>query len=116
MTTFDDKNGNPINVNEMRCIWVSDEDTKMMFLFSGKTVVSAFHPNSRGGFTFLEDIEMSDGNIPLNERMLPAACAFYFTGVRDEEPDEQTKYMLDRLESKWNDDDEMETGTHGYTK
>ena len=95
MTTFDDKNGNPISVNEMRCIYVTDDDTAMMFLFDGIQTVRAFHPNSRNGFTHLEDIDMADGNIPLNERMLPAACAFYFTGTRDEE---------------W------ETGTNGFTR
>ena len=95
MTTFDDKNGNPISVNEMRCIYVTDDDTAMMFLFDGIQTVRAFHPNSRSGFTFLETIDMADGNIPLNERMLPAACAFYFTGTRDEE---------------W------ETGTNGFTR
>lgn len=85
MTTFDDKDGNPISVDEMRCIWVTDDDTAMMFLFDGDKTVKAFHPNSRGGFTYLEAIDMADGAIPLNERMLPAACAFYFTGIRDEE-------------------------------
>ena len=97
MTTFDDKDGNPISVDEMRCIWVTDDDTAMMFLFDGKQTVQAFHPNSRSGFTFLETIDMADGNIPLNERMLPAACAFYFTGIRD-------------------DDDELETGTNGFSR
>ena len=85
MTTFDDKDGNPISVNEMRCIYVTDDTTAMMFFFDGIQTVRAFHPNSRNGFTFLEDIDLADGNIPLNERMLPAACAFYFTGIRDEE-------------------------------
>lgn len=105
MTTFDDKLGNPISVDEVRCIWVTDDTTAMMFLFDGDKTVKAFHPNSRGGFTYLEAIDLADGNIPLNERMLPAACAFYFTGVRDEEPDEQTEYMLNRLESKWNEEE-----------